>query len=451
LMHIAPHLVHPMQFIIPVHSLFLNISMALGVTLYDIISYNKTLPNHQYLNKNKTLLAEPGLKIKNLQGSYLYYDCQIPFTERLNLETAISAYEAGANVINHARLTGIIKNGNVVTGVIVQDEITGESLEATGRIVVNASGQWVDEVKDMIFQNKQPYLRRTKGVHILIDKVSEHALVLFSQTDGRLFFVIPWEGYSLVGTTDTDYEGNLDQVVATKEDVQYILDGLHIAFPDIKSSDIYYTYAGLRSLALKPGKSASNTSRSHELIDHSKRDGLEGIITVLGGKITAYRAVARDATDMICEKLLIDRDCVTGENLLPGASFFSEQDIKQLSDENYLNKETVNHLTKLYGSRCREIIRLSNQNTSGQQPISPGGLDIVAQIWHSMKYESCLTISDFMLRRSSIGFRKDLGMDAINRVADEMKKYFGWTNDQTNSQKKDYISTCEIGLKYKQI
>jgi glycerol-3-phosphate dehydrogenase len=290
LMRIAPHLVHPLPFLIPVHSTFLNLSMALGVTLYDVISFDKTLPNHKYYSRKKTLELEPGLRVNNLQGSYLYYDCKIPYTERLNFETALSACEAGATVVNHARVTGLLKEGSRITGVEVKDEITGETVSAKGKLIVNAAGHWVDTIKNMVFPGKPDYLRRTKGVHLIVPKVSEHALVLFSPRDGRLFFVIPWEGYSLVGTTDTDYKEDLDAVGGTREEVNYLLEGLHIAYPEVKFEDVYYTYAGLRSLALKPGKTASDTSRSHALIDHSMRDGLDGLVTMLGGKISLPRS-----------------------------------------------------------------------------------------------------------------------------------------------------------------
>ena len=233
LLRIAPHLVHPLSFLIPIPTTFLNVEMALGTILYDILSYDKTLPNHRFYGTKKTLEIEPGLKVRNLQGSYLYYDCEIPLTERLNFETALSAHEGGATVINHARVTNTLREGNSITGVEVKDEITGDVLQAKGKMVVNAAGHWVDIVKSMVFTNKPEYLRRTKGIHIVIPKVSEHALVLFSPVDGRLFFVIPWEGFSLVGTTDTDYTENLDAVFATKADVDYVLEGLHMAYPDV--------------------------------------------------------------------------------------------------------------------------------------------------------------------------------------------------------------------------
>ncbi len=449
LMRIAPHLVHPLSFLIPIPTTFLNVEMALGVTLYDILSYDKTLPNHKFYSRKKTQELEPGLKMRNLKGSHLYYDCKIPLTERLNFETALSAYEGGATIVNHARVTNITRDDNRITGVEVKDEITGEVLQAKGKMVVNAAGHWVDIVKSMVFTNKPNYLRRTKGIHIVIPKVSEHALVLFSPIDGRLFFVIPWEGFSLVGTTDTDYTENLDAVYADGADVDYVLEGLHMAYPDVKADDIYYAYAGLRSLAIKPGKSASNTSRNHELIDHSQRDKIDGLVSVLGGKITAYRAVARDASDLVCRKMGVKTPCTTGQKLLPGAPAPGKEEIDRLAKDNSVSQEIVNNLVLIYGSRAREVLSLASEDIKGRQVISPGGIDIIAQIRYAVKSENCMTVGDFMLRRSITGMRKDQGMDAVTTVAQEMKNLLGWSSSEETRQIEDYKSVAALGQRFK--
>lgn len=448
LMRIAPHLVYPLTFLIPIHSTMLNFVMLMGVILYDVISYDKTLPNHKYLSRKKTLEQEPNLQVKNLQGAYVYYDCQVPFPERLNLENALSAAENGATVVNHARVTGIIQEGERITGVEVRDDLSGRILQAKGRIVVNAAGHWVDQIKEMVFKDKPPYLLRTKGIHIVVPQVSNNALVLFSPTDSRLFFVIPWEGYSLVGTTDTVYKDNLDAVAATREDVEYMLEGLHMAYPNVKMDDIYYTTAGLRSLALKPGKKASDTSRSHEIIDHSRRDRLDGLVTILGGKITAYRAVAKDAVDLVCRKLNNKAPCKTGIDTLPGAPAMSAEEIDWLVKKECLPEEVINNLAHIYGSRCRQVLELARQDERGKSLISPEGPDIIAQIWYSIKEESCCTVSDFMMRRSGLCFRKDQGMSAVNVVANEMKTVLKWDQATTEHQIDDYTKTAALGRQF---
>jgi glycerol-3-phosphate dehydrogenase len=316
-------------------------------------------------------------------------------------------------------------------------------------MIVNAAGHWVDTMKDMIFANKPAYLRRTKGVHIMIPRISTDALVLFSPDDGRLFFVIPWREFSLVGTTDTDYKENLDAVFATAADVKYILDGLHFAYPDVKTEDILYAYAGLRSLALKPGKSASNTSRSHELIDHSKTDKLDGLVTILGGKITAYRAVARDATDLVCKKMGNKARCVTGEKPLPGAPELNDDEIKNLAAESGLPHAVVSHLSQLYGSRCREVIAIAKEDASAAQQISAGGPDILAQVRHAVKSEVCMTVNDFMVRRSIVGFRKDQGADAVAAVAKEMQRLLNWTEEEKDRQIQTHNFLSSLGQRFR--
>ncbi|MEI6186263.1 MAG: glycerol-3-phosphate dehydrogenase/oxidase, partial [Dehalococcoidia bacterium] len=448
LLRIAPHLVHPLSFFIPIPNLSLNVAMLLGTTLYDVISYDKTLPNHRYLNRVKTLAEEPGLRVKGLQGSYVYSDCAIPLTERLNWETALSAAEGGASVVNHAKVTNVLREGNRVTGVEVRDEISGEVLQARAKLVVNAAGHWVDTIKEMLFKDRSPYLLRTKGAHIMIPEVSKHALVLFSPLDGRLFFVIPWQGYSLVGTTDTVYKEDLDAVYATRKDVDYILEGLHLAYPDVRIDDVYYAYAGLRSLALKPGKSASNTSRSHEIIDHSKRDHIDGLVTILGGKITAYREVAKDGADLACRKLGNRARCVTGEKGLPGAPALGSVEIAGLAEKFGLSIDTVAHLARIYGSRAGEVLAPAGQDRAGLRPLSAGGPDIVAQVWHAVRNEICMTVSDFMLRRSVVGLRKDLGADAVPAVAVEMQKLLSWSDGEKGRQVQAHQAVASLGRRF---
>jgi len=449
LLRIAPHLVYPLSFFIPIPNFSLNFAMFFGTILYDIISFDKTLPNHRYLSRATTLAEEPSLKVQGLEGSYVYSDCAIPLTERLNWENALSAAESGATVVNHAKVTGILREANRITGVEVKDQISGETLQARGKLVVNAAGHWVDIIKDMLFKDKPPYLLRTKGAHIVIPQVSKHALVLFSPRDGRLFFVIPWEGFSLVGTTDTVYKDDLDAVYATRQDVDYILEGLHLAYPEVGIDDVHYAYAGLRSLALKPGKSASDTSRSHALIDHSKRDHLEGLISILGGKITAYRAVAREAADLVCRRLGKSSRCITGEKPLPGAPAMTSAEIAQMAEKAGISNATAVHLSRIYGSRSSEVLAMAGDDKSSLRPLSPGGPDILAQVRHAVQNEICMTTSDFMLRRSAVGLRKDLGTDAVPSVADEMQKLMGWSDNEKQRQMQEYYSHASLVRRFK--
>jgi glycerol-3-phosphate dehydrogenase len=251
-----------------------------------------------------------------------------------------------------------------------------------------------------------------------------------------------------VGTTDTDYKEDLDAVGGTREEVNYLLEGLHIAYPEVKFEDVYYTYAGLRSLALKPGKTASDTSRSHALIDHSMRDGLDGLVTMLGGKITAYREVARDAADLVSRKLKNTARCTTGVKPLPGAPAVKQVDIDQSVAQSGLPRKTVEHLARLYGSRYREVLEMASRDNDLKLPLCSNHPDIAAQVWHAIERESAVTINDFMLRRSVIGLQPDLGISAVKAVAAEMRKALNWSAEEESKQVEAYNQYIALSRRF---
>lgn len=449
LLKIAPHLVHPLPFLIPLLKPADRFVMAMGTLLYDILSFDKSLPGRKHFSREKTLEMEPGLKLEGLRGSYRYHDCQIWFTERLCTENAISAAENGAVVLNHAKVVGIIKDGDTVHGVKVQDVITGKEFQVASRMVVNAAGHWMDSVASMIFNQPKKMVRRTKGIHLLTPRLSNNALVLFAKSDGRLWFVIPWEKYSLVGTTDTDYTKDLDAIYAEKEDIAYLMNEAQRAFPALKSDDIYYTYAGLRSLPYTGDERPSNVSRAHKLIDHEKIDGIKGIISVLGGKITGYRGIGEEVVNTVCERLDIKSPCETARTPLPGAPAVLEGNLEKSAKESGLSLNIVKYLASLYGSRYSRILELAGKDIRGKQPICPHSKDIVAQIWYAVNEESALTVSDFAMRRSGIGLAQCQGLDALEIVAREMGRMLGWRPEDEQRQIAEYRNTAALAKGYK--
>lgn len=449
LLSIAPHLVHPLPFLMPITSLRDRIIMALGMRLYDILSFDKSLPSYHYYSKKKTLEMEPGLAIDNLRGSYRFYDCQIPFAERLCLENALSAAEQGAIVSNHTECTEVMHEGNTVTGIRVKDTLTGHSYTASTRMVVNAAGPWMDIVHGKLKIESTPRMRRTKGIHLVTHNISKNAHVLFSLSDGRLFFVIPWEGYSLIGTTDTDFGDDSDTVAADSDDVNYLLKEVGRAFPGLKKDDVYYTFAGLRALAGSPDGSASNVTRGHRLIDHEKTDGLIGALSVVGGKLTGYRAVAEETVDEVSKKLNVSKPCTTATTLLPGAPAISSEEQELISKESGLPAETVSHLHNLYGSRLGEVIKFTERDPKGRQQICSHSRDIIAQIWHTVETEQARTPADFLLRRSFTGMASCLGLDAIETVTEEMGRLLGWDDTEQQKQLNAYNGYISLSQRFK--
>ena len=451
LLSIAPHLVHPLPFIIPLTSgsPLQRVALPFGLMLYDLLFFRKSLPSHRRLTRRETLDFEPGLEPKGLLGSYLYHDCQVPFAERLCLENALSAAEHGATILNHAKVTGFLRDGNSVSGVVVQDQLSGEMYQMKARIVVSATGHWVDSVREMLGKGSSPMIRRTKGIHLLTPKFSHNAVVLFALADGRLFFVIPWQNYSLIGTTDTDYTGDLDAIEAEANDVAYLLKEVQRIFPNVGSGDIFYTSAGLRALARSKSKRPGDVSRSHKLVDHEREDSIGGFVSVLGGKITAYRAVAEQTVDMVCHKLSAKAPCITAEVPLPGAPMVPQQSLQQAANERGLTLDTVSHLASLYGSRFSQVLDILNRNPKGAQRLCPHSQDILAQVQHAVEQEGALTIEDFLLRRSAIGLSPCQGLDALNSVASEMGRLLGWSDAEQQHQVDAYRSQAALGQRFR--
>jgi glycerol-3-phosphate dehydrogenase len=368
--------------------------------------------------------------------------------ERLCIENVLSAAQHGASALNHAEVTALLRNGNGVCGVQVKDMISGEIYQARTRIVLNAAGHWVDNVREMFGDKPKRLIRRTKGIHILAPQVSKNAVVCFAHSDGRLFFAMPWQGYSLIGTTDTDYAGDLDNLYSESNDVAYLLPEIQRTFPGFKPEEVLYTMAGLRALASTGGRKASDLSRAHKLVDHEQKDGITGFVSILGGKITGYRAIAQEAVDHICRKLKQKAPCHTASTPLPGAPSVSATEIARTAQHSGLPVETVIHLAELYGSRLSQVIDLINRDPRGKQPICPHCHDILAQIEHSVKEESACTVSDFLLRRSGAGLSPCQGLDATETIAKEMGRSLGWNATAQQQQVESYRTQAALGQRY---
>jgi glycerol-3-phosphate dehydrogenase len=449
LLKIAPHLVHPLRFLIPLVKPTDHIVMSMGTFLYDILSYDKSVPNSKHFSRDTTIKMEPNLKLEGLRGSHLYYDCQVWFTERLCLENVISAAEKGATVLNHAKVVDILKDSNTVRGVKVQDVFSMKAYEIASHMVVNAAGHWMDSVCGMMYGQPKRMVRRTKGIHILTPRLSNNALVLYAKSDGRLWFVIPWGKYSLIGTTDTDYKKDMEAIFAEKDDVDYIMREAQRAFPHLKTEDIFYAYAGLRSLPDTGDERPSNVSRAHKLIDHEIFDGVKGFISVLGGKITGARGIGEEITDVVCKKLGVKASCKTASTPLPGMPVVTKEEIAKSAKVSGMDLETVVYLASLYGSRFSHVLELAEKDSRGKQPLCPHSKDIIAQIWHAINEESALTVSDFMLRRSGIGLMQCQGLDAVETVGKEMGNLLGWIPEEQQRQVTEYRNTTSLGQRYK--
>ncbi len=443
LLKIAPHLVRPLEFIMPFYrnSALHRWKMKIGMTLYDLLSFDKSLPNHRSLSPDELLEIEPALRREGLQGATLYYDAQANSPERLCLENIIDAARHEAQTFNYAEVIGAVRDKGEVCGVRVRDLLSesSEEIEVKARVIVNASGAWFDRVAGDLTNKPTDRIRTTKGIHLTCPPVTRRAVVLFSSIDNRLMFVIPWLGFSWLGTTDTDFTRDPATAHATEDDVAYTMNSVAHYFPSFDTEKIYYSNAGVRALVKKDG-SESSVSRMHRIVNGEK-SGAHNLISVMGGKLTGYRRIAEDATDAVCAKLNHTIPCQTAQLPLPGASGKDLRlNVGRMAASVGLTAETVEHLFNLYGTRAAQVINLAASDARLCERLSPFAPDIAAQVPFAVQTEQCRRLVDFLLRRTLLGFSEDQGQSASRRVAALLRDELAWSEERTRSEIEEYES-----------
>jgi glycerol-3-phosphate dehydrogenase len=426
LLRIAPHLVAPLPFLLPLARgrTIERLKLRLGMLLYDALSYDKSLPSHRVLDARERSLLEPGLDATRFDGAALYYDAQVFSPERLALENIVDAVAHGAIAVNHAEVTAPIYVADRLAGVRVKDRLTGEERSLQARLVVNAAGPWLDLATARLAANRPSHLRTTKGVHIACERFTEHAVALESAVDGRLVFAIPWAGFTWLGTTDTDFTGDPATASATRDDVDYLIDSVAPALPAVRRARRYWACAGVRAL-VGSGGSASDVTRMHRIVAE-----VPGLLSVVGGKITGYRAIAEDVTDRVCHELRVTRKSST-QDPLPGAG---------------PARSEIPHLDRIYGSRAALVLALAEREPTLGASLAPGYPDIAAQVAFSVRYEWCERLEDFMLRRSYLGFTPDRGAGAADAVSYRMQRELQWSEERRRSEARTYRARVERDL-----
>jgi glycerol-3-phosphate dehydrogenase len=440
----APHLIKPMPIIIPIYAgdPHGRAVMSIGIHFYDLLSHEKDIPHYFTSGTEKTLTFEPRLKREGLKGSALFYDHQIMMPERLVIDNVISAREAGAVLLNHVRAEKIEETDRGVT-VTARDTLTGTPYAFRSRVLINAAGPWVDSVRQAGGIDHKKIIFPTKGIHLVMPKLSEQALFVTSR-DGRMFFIIPLGAYSLIGTTDTKYGGDLNDVHADQDDVNYLINESRRILPglDITREAILYTYAGIRPLAFS-GTSESKISRKHRVI----REGRNGrIITIAGGKLTTYRNMAKDVIDAACKALGVRHECVTDKKPLAGSLPLSYEDylhdvVPELSAQYKIPAETVRHLVSYYGSRAERVMQLVEADPLSGKAISPESRDLYAQVSYSVLDEDARTLSDIVLRRMHLGMTASRGLQQVEKLAEIAGAELKWNDDEKHHQIEEFKQT----------
>ena len=450
---IAPHLVHPLDFMYPVFDGESVMKIRAGLTVFDFLASNEKDARHANLSPEEVREQLPGLR-ERLKGGIRYLE-YITDDARLTLENAQSAAEHGALVVNHARAGRLTLEDGRVTGCQVTDTLDGAVVNVTARVTVNATGVWCDEVlSEESIETEHPLIP-SKGIHILLraERLPMTGATFLRATDGKRGLAMRRLNYVYVGTTDTEYDGPLDRPRATRADVDEVLEMVQDCFPDqnFTHDDVLATWACVRPLIREEGKSTRDTSRE-DAVWHSP----PGLISITGGKLTTYRTMAHRILSIADRELgpapgLPERTAVVP---LPGAdvgpqgmeAFRADRGRSLL--EMGVPPDTVDRLCWLYGKQLDYFIALAVDDASWLEPLHPDVPAIRAEVQNAVTHEMARTLTDFMDRRAALLlFSDNFGLAAAEAAADIMAEELEWSTDRRTQELQDYHALAsEHGL-----
>lgn len=396
----VPHLVKPMRFIIPVYRgqgrpLWM---MKLGVWLYDLLSGKYSVGPHARLSKAEVLDLAPGINAQGLCGGVSYYDAQMD-DARLCLENVLMARKRGADAANYTEAMEFIKENGRAIGARLRDTRSGGSIDVKAKKIIVAVGPWSDVLRHRDTARARPRLRPTKGIHLVCRRrMGEDAFLLQNKKDNRIFFIIPFKGHTLIGTTDTDYKGLPDDVRVEEADIDYLLTQSAQVFPllGLSRADIITTFAGLRPLVHEHG-SPSKVSRKHVI-----ERNLSGVYYVMGGKYTTYRAIALECIAKILPEF--GRHLPQGEHYTLVGSGLEHQDVRSMAVHYGVDGQTVEYLMSVYGSRFEDVLNVTRTDPSLKGRLCACSLSIRAQVVYAVKDEMAVTVEDIYERRLGLNY-----------------------------------------------
>jgi glycerol-3-phosphate dehydrogenase len=444
---LAPHLVRPLPFLVPIYrdSSRGLIKVRIGLKLYDWLTPGRTRERYRVLPAVDALSLEPGIRPEDLRGAGYYFDDLLLYPERLCLENVLSACRHGARAFNYTQVEEIRRDaGGAPNGVRVRDLLGGAVATLGARVIVNATGPWVDELRARagVRDRGAHILRRTKGIHCLLPRLTERAIYQ-STRDDRMIFVIPWRDFSLVGTTDTDFDGDLDRVHATRDEVEYLLGEVRHAVPDprVVPDEVIYTYAGVRPLSFEEGRRASDVSRAHKVVEEAGGR----FLSITGTKLTCFRSLAEELGDRVTRLLGRPAPARTGSLTLDGADEEAGRvearawlDVSADVAASGLSRETLETLVTLYGRNYRRVMELAGKVPGGAEPLCPSNPDVVAQLHHAVHEELTVSLQDFLLRRTGIGTSRCQGHDCAEAIAHRLAPLLGWSPRRIDAEVEAY-------------
>lgn len=456
LMKIAPHIVHPLPFLIPTYGHFMRSKeiMSLALMINDVVGFDrnrnkdpeKHLPGGHVVSREECLRLLPGIDDKGLTGGAIWYDGQMYSSERMLLSVLRSAERAGAILANYVKVIGFLDGKNRITGVKAKDMFTEEEFNIRAKIIVNTSGPWIDQVLRSLngYHNNQRFLpSKTMNLVVKRQLIPTYAVGVSSKFEfrdkgaivnkgSRLLFIVPWREFSLIGTVHTPYYGSPDEFRVTEEDIQKFIMEINEAYPPaaLQRNDIPFFHGGLLPINESSASGEVSLVKEYRIYDHKKEDGIDRLVSVVGVKYTEARDVAEKAVDLVFKKLGINSPgSLTATKPIYGGQidlfndFIAQEMAKKL---NGLSVEIIRHLIYNYGSEYAQVLRYIDENPDWKQTVADTSQVIKAEVIHGIREEMAEKLADVVLRRTDLGSAGDPGDGALKTCAALMAKELDW-------------------------
>ncbi|WP_010272731.1 glycerol-3-phosphate dehydrogenase/oxidase [Paenibacillus senegalensis] len=450
----APHIVIPAPMLLPVYKggTYGYLASSVGLYVYDWLAGVERKERRKMFNREKTMQIEPLFKTKDLKGSGYYYEYRTD-DARLTIEVAKCAHRNGAKLVNYAEVTGFIYEGKRVAGVEVLDRVSGQTYKIYAKKIVNAAGPWVDRVRSKDHEVKGKKLLLTKGVHLVVDysRLPIKQAAYFDVPDGRMIFVIPRDGKTYIGTTDTFYKEAIEDPRITEKDRDYLIDAVNAAFNGVNltKEDVESMWSGLRPLIHEEGKAPSEVSRKDEIFIADS-----GLITIAGGKLTGFRKMAEKVVDLVAKQLQNEENvsypgCTTDQEVLSGGDTEgkSYNEYKQLivdeAERVGLSLETGEYFYSRYGSNTRWIYKRIAE-WKEEQALNVEQKALMAEVDYCIEHEMTVSAVDFLVRRTGLMFfnihkAKEISEAVFHLMADRLQ----WDEKQKAKQEEELIKAFE--------
>ena len=455
---LAPHLVIPEKMVLPLvkNGTYSSWLTSIGLKIYDILASVEGDDKRKMLNKEQALKTEPLLPKDILEGAGFYAEYKTD-DARLTLEVLKTALNYDTTALNYCKAVGFIYIEGKVRGAKVIDEFTGHNFNIKAKYVINATGPWVDNIRQINKSKTGKRLHLTKGVHLVLpyEKLPVRYAIYFDIPDGRMMFAIPRGKTTYIGTTDTNYQGNKDNVEVTTVDALYLISAVNNMFPSINLSlnDVQSSWAGLRPLIHEEGKSASELSRKDEIFVSESE-----LISIAGGKLTGYRKMAERIVDLVCKKYEKRYDkkfkeIETQNIVLSGGKFKNFKEVLTYQNKIFeklklygFTKIDADYLVHNYGKQTDVILKKFEE----LREINPKIRLAKAELWFCLQYEMVQTPLDFFIRRTGRLYFDIESVKALREpILSEFMTVFNWDNIVLEKYRKDLDTAINNATNFK--